>query len=374
MTRTHCLALSVWLFLNCHALLADAPLPCFGLNVAAVTNGRVYTVRSFEARPEDEHAANYALWTLPLREDPKDDSRHYHLVRGWCFAREIESLRWHISDGTLYSLEGWGRGANYEDVAHIPLSDVPLLDVANKEGEAALRKKYGQPLDFPGTIGWTFPGTDTESDRPGNMWTNVWRGLNLDLSGEKPGVVEFAHWTRPGGGTSEFMLHKKQMYVSLCYKVAPGRKRQPRLIQLPVRDFYAGFQEPFLIYADCDYHYFVTRSGKVFSCERLDLDFDFPSGRETLWADARRPVTMIVNDPDHMRTFVAGPDPDSGDKGGMFWFELDGRRKPKPEAYKPGAVADLPGPVSAVTHFARFLDQKKLFQLPPDEPKAKPKK
>jgi hypothetical protein len=63
------------------------------------------------------------------------------------------------------------------------------------------------------------------------------------------------------------------------------------------------------------------------------------------------------------------------DKDCMFYFELDGRSKtPKVEVYNPGKIDGLPKPVSAIAHFARFLDSKKLLQLPPDEPKTMAKK
>jgi hypothetical protein len=76
-----------------------------------------------------------------------------------------------------------------------------------------------------------------------------------------------------------------------------------------------------------------------------------------------------------LRTFVAGPDPTPADRERMFCFELDGRLKtPKVEGYNPGKIDRKPKPVSAITHFARFLDSKKLLQLPPDEPKTMAKK
>src|SRR5215213_959756 len=104
---------------------------------------------------------------------------------------------------------------------------------------------------------------------------------------------------------------------------------------------------------DPDSHFFVTKSGKVYTCPQLDLSGKMPNELTVLWDDPKRPVTMVVNDPDHLRTFVAGPDP--AEKGRWFYFELDGGRDPKPAGYAPGAVDGLPKPVSAVTHFARFL-------------------
>ncbi len=113
------------------------PLPCYGLLLATVRDGVVYTVSGADV----EGFSGVRLWEAPLRTPA--EGKHLgtsRTFRGWHYATWVDRLHWHIAYDHIWAECG---GGSIVLCYQIALEDLPLLDIRNGAGAAALRKKYG---------------------------------------------------------------------------------------------------------------------------------------------------------------------------------------------------------------------------------------
>jgi hypothetical protein len=315
------------------------PPPCFGLLVASVQNGMVYTIT--ESRKEG--SITVRLWEAslrPLREaKPEGASRTF---RDWEYTWWLNELHWRMAYGHVWAecVADIDEGSCHK----IPLEDLPLLDVANvDQGTAALRKKY---RDDRAGDAWWYSGSFMDADH--DLWQKIYVD-RLPGLGERLGIQRDILPTGPRSWDL-FFLYESRLHIWRCSEKAregPVMRSQGEKCGEAID---AGFQEPFFVYGKPEAPFFVTKSGKVFQCLR-------PKGKEPrvvkVWDDPKRQVRTILNDADTNRTFVAGPDPAEGE-GQWFYFELT--EKPEKKPFDRSAVtAHAQEPLQSALIFARFL-------------------
>ncbi len=157
------------------------------------------------------------------------------------------------------------------------------------------------------------------------------------------------------------------MHFGLAVKVSPGRGKPDEVYLSARRELKVEFQEPFLVFADTECHYFVTQSGKAYYVPRLDMPKRFHADVRPYHVDPKRPIRTIVTSPDHMRTFLAGPDGEDGTK--LFYIELFWHKyvMDSPKPYAPDLTAKYPKPIEDVSRFGKFLNDKMLFSMPDEK-------
>lgn len=274
------------------------------------------------------------------------------------------ALRWTIHNSTLISIWSYDSGECYNDPQRFRLEDVHMLDEANPRGEELLIKKYNLNAEAVRRNGLNVCNERSQYINPNNKCDWFYSKFLIGATNVMIKPMEHSIWVSPDGLVSEFLLHKKTMYVAIAKKVSPGRGKPPDVYLSAWQKLKVDFQEPFLVFADMKRHYFVTRSGKVYCVDRLDIPFEFAPKVEAYFVDRQRPVRTIVSSPEHMRTFLAGSD---GAK--QYYFELDfeNSKQANLKPYKPDLKAEYPKPIEDVSRFATFLNEQKLFSLPDEK-------
>ena len=82
------------------------------------------------------------------------------------------------------------------------------------------------------------------------------------------------------------------------------------------------------------------------------------------WPDPEKPITTIVADTDHRRTFILGSDW-TGDKDKRFWFEMAPAPKPREVNEKDWPKQEGTAlPLRPLLEFALYLRNQKQLKAP----------
>jgi hypothetical protein len=127
-------------------------------------------------------------------------------------------------------------------------------------------------------------------------------------------------------------------------------------------------REGFLAYQDKTHYFFITVSGKLYSCRKRGED----QRTELLWNDPRSPIRAVIHDSASNKTFVFTKALPRADKEGRdVWFEL----APKVEsvAYDAKKIPELKpaDPLASMMEYARILMKKKKIKSEDEKPKSR---
>jgi hypothetical protein len=114
----------------------------------------------------------------------------------------------------------------------------------------------------------------------------------------------------------------------------------------------ADLDEPFFAAARGEEYSLVTASGKVY---RVGKAKDGSRKVETVWADAQRPVRVVLTDVDRGKTFAFGGPGDPGTDAGGFFFEIKDRLEPR--SFERGSIKPVKvgQPLRTVAEYAQIL-------------------
>lgn len=116
-----------------------------------------------------------------------------------------------------------------------------------------------------------------------------------------------------------------------------------------------------MVFANLDSHFFITKSGKVYTWTRLDLCDEWPTELPHVTTIPFK-VTMIITIPDLMKTFIAGPS--LKDPSKMMWQELIQNRDAPVFPLEIKSDTTFQKKVNAITQFSQILNARQLLNVP----------